>query len=64
ERSETTEPLAATARKASEASHPARPTNAKKRPKGAFLLSAICKIDFSSQVPCSSTDITSYSDED
>jgi len=28
------------------------------------LLSAICMIDFSSQVPCSSTDITSYSDED
>jgi transcription elongation factor Elf1 len=45
-------------------SNPARPTNVKKRPKGAFLLSAICKIDFSSQVPCSSTDITSYSDED
>ncbi|EAC0856278.1 hypothetical protein D4587_06575, partial [Escherichia coli] len=38
ERSETTEPLAATARRASEASHPARPTNVKKRPKGAFLL--------------------------
>jgi len=31
----------ATARRASEASHPARPTNAKRRPKGAFLLSAI-----------------------
>ncbi len=29
ERSETTEPLAATARRASEASHPARPTNVK-----------------------------------
>ncbi len=43
-RSETTEPLAATARRASEASHPARPTNVKKRPKGAFLLSAIWKI--------------------
>ncbi len=41
--SETTEPLAATARRASEASHPARPTNVKKRPKGAFLLSAILK---------------------
>ncbi len=41
ERSETTEPLAATARRASNASHPARPTNVKKRPKGAFLLSAI-----------------------
>jgi len=40
ERSETTEPFAATARRASEASHPARPTNVKKRPKGAFLLSA------------------------
>jgi hypothetical protein len=40
ERSETTEPLAATARRASEASHPARPTNVKKRPKGAFLLCA------------------------
>ncbi|EYI31473.1 hypothetical protein SEEH1584_20651, partial [Salmonella enterica subsp. enterica serovar Heidelberg str. 41584] len=40
-RSETTEPLAATARRASKASHPARPTNVKKRPKGAFLLSAI-----------------------
>ncbi len=65
ERSETTEPLAATARRASEASHPARPTNnVKKRPKGAFLLYAVCKIDFSSQVPCSSADITSYSDED
>ncbi|EIL54363.1 hypothetical protein ECKD2_07594, partial [Escherichia coli KD2] len=38
ERSEITEPLAATARRASEASHPARPTNVKKRPKGAFLL--------------------------
>ena len=44
ERSETTEPLAATARRASEASHPARPTNVKKRPKGAFLLSAICDL--------------------
>jgi len=31
----------ATARRASEASHPARPTNVKRRPKGAFLLSAI-----------------------
>ncbi|MBW5960803.1 hypothetical protein DN619_08595 [Klebsiella michiganensis] len=31
----------ATARRASEATHPARPTNVKKRPKGAFLLSAI-----------------------
>ncbi|HIG9464025.1 TPA: hypothetical protein ACYEOO_004229, partial [Klebsiella michiganensis] len=31
----------ATARRASEESHPARPTNVKKRPKGAFLLSAI-----------------------
>ena len=40
ERSETTEPLAATARRASKASHPARPTNVKRRPKGAFLLSA------------------------
>jgi transcription elongation factor Elf1 len=45
-------------------SNPARPTNVKKRPKGAFLLYAVCKIDFSSQVPCSSADITSYSDED
>ncbi len=44
ERSETTEPFTATARRASEASHPARPTNVKRRPKGAFLLSAICKI--------------------
>ena len=44
ERSETTEPLAATTRRASEASHPARPTNVKKRPKGAFLLCAICEI--------------------
>jgi len=43
ERSETTEPLAATARRASKASHPARPTNVKKRPKGAFLLSAQIK---------------------
>ncbi|ECG1223264.1 hypothetical protein DRU43_22665, partial [Salmonella enterica subsp. enterica] len=42
--SETTEPFTATARRASEASHPARPTNVKKRPKGAFLLSAIWKI--------------------
>jgi hypothetical protein len=25
-------------------SNPARPTNVKKRPKGAFLLSAICEI--------------------
>ncbi len=41
ERSETTEPFTATARRASEASHPARPTNVKKRPKGAFLLSAV-----------------------
>ena len=40
ERSETTEPLVATARRASKASHPARPTNVKKRPKGVFLLSA------------------------
>ena len=38
ERSETTEPFTATARRASEASHPARPTNVKRRPKGAFLL--------------------------
>ena len=30
-----------TARRASEASHPARPTNVKKRPKGAFLLSVL-----------------------
>ena len=43
ERSETTEPLAATARRASEASHPARPTNVKRRPKGAFLLCAVFK---------------------
>ncbi|OSJ42320.1 hypothetical protein K792_23684, partial [Salmonella enterica subsp. enterica serovar Newport str. SHSN002] len=43
-RSETTEPLAATARRASEASHPARPTNVKKGAGGAFLLSAIWKI--------------------
>ncbi|EPA9911704.1 hypothetical protein ACQ9QE_003465, partial [Cronobacter sakazakii] len=35
---EATEPLAATARRASEASHPARPTSVKRRPKGAFLL--------------------------
>ncbi|RXO37181.1 hypothetical protein D0525_17465 [Salmonella enterica] len=34
----------ATARRASEASHPARPTSVKRRPKGAFLLSAIYKI--------------------
>ena len=38
ERSETTEPFTATTRRASEASHPARPTNVKRRPKGAFLL--------------------------
>ena len=43
ERSETTEPLAATALRASEASHPARPTNVKRRPKGAFLLCAVFK---------------------
>ena len=43
-RSETTEPFTATARRASEASHPARPTSVKRRPKGAFLLSAIYKI--------------------
>jgi len=41
ERSETTEPLAATTRRASEASHPARPTNVERRPKGAFLLCVI-----------------------
>ncbi|WP_273968074.1 hypothetical protein, partial [Enterobacter cancerogenus] len=41
ERIEAPEPFTATARRASEASHPARPTNVKKRPKGAFLLSAI-----------------------
>ena len=46
ERSETTEPLTATARRASEASHPARPTNVKKRPKGAFLLSALPRLWF------------------
>jgi hypothetical protein len=40
EQSETTEPLAATARRASKASYPARPTNVKRRPKGAFLLCA------------------------
>ena len=40
ERSETTEPFTATARRASEASHPARPTSVKRRPKGAFLLCA------------------------
>ena len=40
ERSETTEPLAATARRASEASHPARPTNVKEGAGGAFLLCA------------------------
>ncbi|POT58102.1 hypothetical protein C3432_09275 [Citrobacter amalonaticus] len=44
ERSETTEPFTATARRASEASHPARPTSVKRHPKGAFLLSAIYKI--------------------
>ena len=43
ERSETTEPPAATARRASEASHPARPTNVERRPKGAFLLCVKCK---------------------
>lgn len=43
ERSETTEPPAATARRASEASHPARPTNVERHPKGAFLLSAKAK---------------------
>ncbi|WP_233424131.1 hypothetical protein, partial [Pluralibacter gergoviae] len=43
ERSETTEPLAATALRTSEASHPARPTNVKRRPKGAFLLCAVFK---------------------
>ncbi|AGS28727.1 hypothetical protein JYW73_004452 [Salmonella enterica subsp. enterica serovar Newport] len=41
ERSETTEPFTATARRASEASHPARPTNVKEGAGGAFLLSAI-----------------------
>jgi hypothetical protein len=40
ERSEAPEPFTAMAQRASEASHPARPTNVKKRPKGAFLLSA------------------------
>ncbi len=44
ERSETTEPLAATARRASEASHPARPTNVERRPKGAFLLCVFCRV--------------------
>jgi hypothetical protein len=45
----------ATARRASEASYPARPTNAKKRPKGAFLLSAIPEFSPSQiwQVPSS-----------
>ena len=40
EQGETTEPLAATARRASKARYPARPTNVKRRPKGAFLLCA------------------------
>ena len=44
ERSETTEPFTATARRASEASHPARPTNVKEGAGGAFLLSAIYTI--------------------
>jgi hypothetical protein len=48
ERSEAAEPFTAMTRRASEASHPARPTNAKKRPKGAFLLSAICDLNDSS----------------
>ncbi|WP_428829703.1 hypothetical protein [Salmonella enterica] len=42
-RSETTEPLAATARRASEASHPARPTNVKEGAGGAFF--AICNME-------------------
>ena len=42
ERSETTVPPAAPARRASTASHPARPTSEKKRPKSAFLLCAVC----------------------
>ena len=41
ERSETTKSFTTTARRASAASHPACPTSVKRRPKGAFLLSAI-----------------------
>ena len=44
ERSETPEPPAATARRASETSHPARPTSVERRPKGAFLLCAIRQV--------------------
>jgi len=43
ERSETTGPFAATARRASEASHPARPTNVKMALAALFLLSAVPK---------------------
>ncbi|KDS10000.1 hypothetical protein SEEH4319_02556, partial [Salmonella enterica subsp. enterica serovar Heidelberg str. RI-11-014319] len=41
--SETTEPFTATARRASEASHPARPTNVKEGAGGAFF--AICNME-------------------
>ncbi len=55
ERSETTEPFTATIRRTNEVSHPARPTNAKKRPKGAFLLSAICRFHSTAFVGRAST---------
>jgi len=63
ERSETTEPFSATIRRANEVSHPARPTNVKKRPKGAFLLSAICRFHsnaFVGRASAAPPDVTIY----
>ena len=59
ERSETTAPPAATARRVSAASHPARPTNVKKRPKGAFLLCAVCNDSKLQQVRVEHSETTS-----
>jgi len=44
ERSETTEPLAATARRASKASHPARPTNVERRLFAMREIQVFCRV--------------------
>ena len=49
ERRETALPEATTRQGKAEPSHPARPTHVERRPKGAFLLSAICEFFFASQ---------------
>jgi hypothetical protein len=50
ERRETALPSATTRQGEAEPSHPARPTNVERRPKGAFLLSAVYGFFFASQL--------------